>query len=81
MQTTFEIVHTCVPIQNTTAHEVTSVSHKYFTSVRHFFCHSYYPLSIPYLAIIFIFFANAYEALLQNIENLYSPVISVFSYL
>ena len=35
MPITFEIVHTCVSIQSTNAHEVLSDSHKYFTFVSH----------------------------------------------
>ena len=35
MPITFEIVHICISIQNTHAHEVLGDSHKYFTFVSH----------------------------------------------
>ena len=35
MPISFEIVHTCVSVQNTYAHEVLCDSHKYFTFVSH----------------------------------------------
>ena len=59
----FEIIGTCVSIQNINVHEVLSDSHKYFKLASYiFFIHIYDPLSIPCLAVIFIF-ANSYEVL------------------
>ena len=37
MSVTFEIVQTCISIQNTNAHEMLGDSHKYFTFVSHAF--------------------------------------------
>ena len=68
MQLTFEIVQTCVSIQNTNDHEVLNDSHKYFTFVS---CtcsfSSMYILNIPHLAVIFVY--NAMTFLLQFIHR------------
>ena len=48
MPITFEVVHTCISIQNTNAHAVLDDSHKYFTFVSHI-CD---PFSIPYLVVV-----------------------------
>ena len=51
----FEIVHTCVHIHN--AHEVLSRQPQIFYICKpHFLLHIYDPLSIPCLAVIFVFF-------------------------
>ena len=61
MPITFEIIHTCVSIQNNIAYEVLSDSHKYFTFVSHI---SSFTSMIPYVFLVwqsYLLFANAYE--------------------
>ena len=52
---TFEIVHTCVSLQNTNGHEVLSDSHKYYTFKPYWSFHDYEPFSIHSLAVIIVF--------------------------
>ena len=78
---TFEIIHTCVSIQNTNAHEFLSDSHKYFTFVSHT-CS--FTSMIPYVFLVwqsFLFFVNAYSVFLQFINILHLAATFVLSHL
>ena len=79
MAITFEIVHTCVSVQNTNGYEVLSDSHKYFTFVSHIsslILISMISLIIPHLAVIFVFPCMTF--LLQFINILHLVDIFVF---
>ena len=62
MSITFEVVQTCVSIQNTVAHEWLSDSNKYFTFVSHI-CSL--PSMIPFVFLVWwshlFFFSNTSE--------------------
>ena len=58
MPITVEFVQTCVPIPNTTAHDVLSASHKYFTFVSHI---SSFTFIIPWVFLVwqaYLFFCK-----------------------
>ena len=79
MPLTFEIVHTCVYIQNTNDHEELSDSHKYFTFVsQYLFLNTYDLFIIPHFTVIFVFAAMKF--LLQFINILHLPDILALSH-
>ena len=72
----FKIVHTCVSIWNTSAHELLSDSHKYFTSVSHIFPSHLWPLKYS----IFGSLLYCHEVFMQFINTVHFADIFVLSH-
>ena len=80
MPISFEILHTCVYIQNTNAHEVFRWQCQiFYISKPYLFFHIYDPLNIPCLAVISTFFQMPMKCLPQFITISYLAAIFVLN--